>query len=112
MDASLFLKDVVLYSLQVGIVVGLAAFVPAALRLRVPAAKLAYWHILLAACLLAPLASPWKQRVADLGGVPVTATVVDVAPASAPAPAPRRFPFSASQIALAVLAAGAAARLG
>jgi TonB family protein len=110
MDASLFLKDLVLYSLQVGIVVGLAAFVPAALRLRLPAAKLAYWHILLAACLLAPLAGPWKQRVADFGGVSVTATVADVVPASAPAP--RRFPFSPSQIALAILAAGAAARLG
>ncbi|MGA3096634.1 MAG: M56 family metallopeptidase [Bryobacteraceae bacterium] len=114
MDASLFLKDVVLYSLQVGVVVGLAAFVPAALRLRLPAAKLAYWHILLAVCLLAPLASPWKQRVADLGGVSVTTTVVSVVPASVPAPAsaPRRFPFSLSQVALAVLAVGAAARLG
>jgi TonB family protein len=114
MDASLWLKDLALYSLQVGIVVGLAAFVPAALRLRLPTAKLAYWHILLVACLLAPLASPWKQQVVDLGGAPVTATVVDVAPASAPAPAPapRRFPFSLSQMALAVLAAGAAARLG
>ena len=110
MDASLFLKDVMLYSLQVGIVVGLAAFVPVALRLRLPAAKLAYWHILLAACLLAPLAGPWKQQVADLGGVSITATVVDAVPASAPAQ--RRFPFSTSQIALAVLAAGAAVRLG
>jgi TonB family protein len=93
-------------------VVGLAAFVPAALRLRLPAAKLAYWHILLAACLLAPLASPWKQKVADLGGVSVTTAVMEVVPASAPAPAPRRFPFSLSQVALAVLAAGVAARLG
>jgi TonB family protein len=112
MDASLFLKDLVLYSLQVGVVVGLAAFVPAALRLRLPAAKLAYWHILLAVCLLAPLASPWKQRVADLGGVSVTTTMVSVVPAPAPASAPRRFPFSLSQVALAVLAAGVGTRLG
>ncbi len=112
MDASLFLKDVALYSLQVGMVVGLAAFAPAALRLRMPAAKLAYWHILLAACLLAPLASPWKQKVADLGGVSVTTAAMEVVPASAPAPAPRRFPFSLSQMALAALAAGVATRLG
>jgi fucose permease len=76
MNASLFLKDLALYSLQVGIVVGLAAFAPAALRLRLPAARLAYWHILLAACLLAPLASPWKRQVADLGGVSVTTAAV------------------------------------
>jgi TonB family protein len=113
MNASLILKDLVLYSLQAGIVVGLAAFVPAALRLRLPAAKLAYWHILLAACLLAPLASPWKRQVEVMGVVGfTTAPVVDAVPAPAPPPAPPRFPFSPSQIALAVLAAGAAARLG
>ena len=41
------------------LLVGLAAFVPAALRLRLPGARLVYWHVLLAACLLGgPLTFP------------------------------------------------------
>ena len=42
------------YSMQVGLLVGLAAFIPNLLRLRLPSARLAFWQILLVACLLLP----------------------------------------------------------
>jgi TonB family protein len=107
MSANLIWANVVAYSLQIGLLVGLAAFVPAALRLRLPGARLVYWHVLLAACLLLPLVRPWKQEVA--GTVQVSTSVAVVVPAQ---PAPRRSLPPASEIALVVLAAGALVRLG
>jgi len=58
MNAGLLLNNLALYSLQVGLLVGLAAFLPTALRLRLPATRLAYWQLLLAACLALPPAKP------------------------------------------------------
>jgi TonB family protein len=110
MNAHLLLSNVAVYSLQTGLVVGLAGFVPAVLRLRAPGVKLAYWHILLAACLLLPVVRPWKQDVVDIGGAALPAAAMAIAPAApAPAPAPTR--FSQAEILLALLAAGAAVRL-
>lgn len=106
MSANLIWTNLVAYSLQIGLLVGLAAFVPAALRLRLPGARLAYWHFLLAACLLLPMVRPWKQEVA--GTVQVSTSVAVVVPAQ---PAPRRS-LPPSEIALLILAAGALARLG
>jgi len=63
MNYPLIWDNVVAYSLQIGLLVGLAAFVPSLLRLRLPAGRLAYWHILLGACLLLPAVRPWKQAV-------------------------------------------------
>ncbi len=59
MSVNLMWANLVAYSLQIGLLVGLAAFVPAALRLRLPGTRLVYWHVLLAACLLLPLVRPW-----------------------------------------------------
>ena len=64
MSTGLVWSNVIAYSMQVGVLVALAAFVPAALGLRIPRARLAYLHILLAACLLLPLVRPWRQEVA------------------------------------------------
>ena len=107
MSFNLMWANLVAYSLQIGLLVGLAAFVPAALRLRLPGARLVYWHVLLAACLLLPMVRPWKQEVA--GTVQVSTSVAVVVPAQ---PAPRRSLPPASEIALLLLAAGALARLG
>jgi TonB family protein len=107
MSVNLIWANLVAYSLQIGLLVGLAAFVPAVLRLRLPGAKLVYWHILLAACLLLPLLRPWKQEVA--GTVQVSTSVAVVVPAQT---APRRSLPPASEIALLLLTAGALARLG
>ncbi len=106
MSANLIWANLVAYSLQIGLLVGLAAFVPAALRLRLPGARLVYWHVLLAACLLLPMVRPWKQEPA--GAVQVSTSVAVVVPAQ---PVPRRS-LPPSEIALLLLAAGALARLG
>ena len=105
MSVNLIWANLVAYSLQIGLLVGLAAFVPAALRLRLPGARLVYWHVLLAACLLLPAVRPWKQEVA--GTVQVSTSVAVVVPVQ---PAPRRS-LPTSEIALLLLAAGALARL-
>jgi TonB family protein len=108
MSANLMWANVVAYSLQILLLVGLAAFVPAALRMRLPGARLVYWHILLVACLLLPMVRPWKQEVA--GTVQVSTSVAAVVvPAQPP---PRRSLPPTSEIALALLAAGALARVG
>jgi TonB family protein len=107
MNTTLIWDNLVAYSLQIGLLVGLAAFVPAVLRLRLPGARLVYWHVLLAACLLLPLVRPWKQEVITTS-VQVTAPVAMAVPVT---PAPRRG-IPRSEIALVLLAAGAVARLG
>src|SRR5260370_40178634 len=78
MNFQLVWDNLVAYSMQIGLLVGLAAFLPTALRLRLPASRLAYWHFLLAACLLLPAVRPSKQAVLTLTAyVPpaITATV-------------------------------------
>jgi TonB family protein len=94
------------YNLQIGLLVGLAAFVPAALRLHVARARLAFWQILLAACLLLPLFAPMKREVISISiQTPATITV----PAGSAAPVKHSIPRS--EIALGLFAAGVAARL-
>ena len=63
------------YSMQVGMLVGLAAFIPNLLRLRLPSARLAFWQILLVTCLLLPQVRPWKQDLIS-GDVQFTTTIV------------------------------------
>ena len=90
MNLQLIWDNLVAYSMQIGLLVGLAAFIPTALRLRLPASRLAYWHILLAACLLLPAVRPWKQAVITLSvfvPTPITAHVPS-RPAAAPALSP------------------------
>src|SRR6266566_1206352 len=107
MTTRLIWDNLVAYSLQIGLLVGLAAFVPGLLRLRLPRARLIYWHILLAACLLLPAVRPWKREAVS-GDVQVTTTILAVQPVQ---PVPRRS-VPPSAIALLVLAAGMAVRLG
>ena len=106
MNVQLIWGNLVAYSMQIGLLVGLAAFVPALLRLKAPHAKLAYWHILLAACLFLPALRPWKQEVLT-ASTPVLTTITDVAPMQ-PMPAT---PIPKSEIALIILAAGMVVRL-
>ncbi|MCX6633195.1 MAG: M56 family metallopeptidase [Candidatus Solibacter sp.] len=107
MNLQLVWENLVAYSMQIGLLVGLAAFIPAALRLRLPASRLAYWHILLAACLLLPAVRPWKQAVITL-----TAYVPAAIPAHAPSQPlpPPAMPLT--EIALMLLGAGMVIRLG
>ena len=107
MSTGLIFDNLAAYSLQIGMLVGVAAFVPTLLRLRQPGAKLIFWQILLAVCLLLPL-QPWKQ-VAATGTVEVTTVITAVQPVHYPAPAPT---MPRSEIALLLVLAGVAVRLG
>ena len=62
-----------------GLVV-VAVFVPLVLRLQAPRARLLFWHLLLAACLMLPLVRP-AQRTAANASVEVTSTSATIAPA-------------------------------
>jgi TonB family protein len=107
MTAKFFWDNLVAYSLQIGLLVALAAFVPAILRLRLPGAKLVYWHVLLAACLLLPVLGP-RAREADNSSVQISSTFALAAPTQ---PAPRHG-IPKSGMALLLLAAGVVVRLG
>jgi len=108
MSGGLLLNDLVLYSLQVGLLVGLAAFLPGALRLRLPGVRLAYWQLLLVACLALPLVRPWKQPVVAF----TFQNGVVAAPALGGVLAPAAPRFTQTDIALAILAVGILVRLG
>jgi len=68
MNGALLWTNFLAYCLQVGLLTGLVGWLPAALRMRSPKARLLFWHALLAACLLIPLVQPWRSEV-------ITATV-------------------------------------
>jgi TonB family protein len=101
MNPQLVWDNLVAYSLQIGLLVGLAAFIPTALRLRLPATRLAYWHLLLAACLLLPALRPWKQVALTLSTFVPAAVTARVPPRPDPALA-----LSPAAIALILLAVG------
>jgi protein TonB len=105
MSSGLLWSNIIAYSLQVGLLVALAAFVPAAVGLRVPRARLAYLHILLGACLLLPAVRPWREEIAA-GEIRMTTTILAVGQPAAPA----RAPLPVTEIALGILLIGAASR--
>jgi TonB family protein len=106
MSWRLLWDNFVTYNMQIGLVIGLAAFVPTVLRLRMPRARLMFWQILLAVCLLLPLLAPRKQSVV------VTPTpVVEAPPATAPMTTMPGRTLSRTQIAFAIFMAGIAVRL-
>ncbi len=102
---TLWWNNLLLYSVQIGMVVAAAAAVPALVGLRVPSARLAFWHAVLAACLLLPFVHPWRQQVIS-GDVSVSTTILAIGPVAAPAPA-----WSLSAVVLVALAAGVFLRL-
>jgi TonB family protein len=107
MNWRLLWDNFVTYGMQIGLLIGLAAFVPTLLRIRLPRARLAYWHLLLVTCLMLPLLAPRKQEV-------IVIRTSTVATPFIPAPVsmtPKRT-IPRSEIAFAILAAGIVARLG
>lgn len=68
MSASWWLGNLLAYSVQVALVVGVGGLAAAVLRLKQPRVMLAYWQALLAACLLLPLLEPWQRAVSAPGG--------------------------------------------
>ena len=96
------------YSLQIGLLVGIAGCLPALVRLRSPHARLAFFQTLLAVCVLLPALAPWKVE-----------TIAIVAPAreslavSAPTqPIPAHVSWDFPEAALTVVSIGIVVRLG
>jgi len=106
MSWQLVWDNFVTYNMQVGLLIGLAALIPAALRLRMPHARLTFWHVLLAACLLLPLLAPRKQQV-----IVVSTPAADAALPPAPLPGIPKPALPLGEIAFGILAVGIAARL-
>ena len=94
------------YSLQVGLLVGLTAFIPTVLRLRQPKAKLYFWYLLLVTCLALPALRPWSLREMVSASVQAPPPMLPMTPFQ-----PVNHTMPRSQMALLALAAGAAIRL-
>jgi TonB family protein len=109
MDTTQGLTNIVAYAVQIGLLVGIGAALPALLRLKSPAARLLYWQLLLVACLALPWVRTWRTEVIAVGDTAVVTTqLAGLAVASAPA----RFTIPpATELALWLLAAGMAVRL-
>jgi len=107
MTLNLVWNNLVNYCLQIGLLVGLAAMIPAALRLTMPRARLAFWHVLLVACVLLPMLAPRRYQVV-IASAQVSATTFATAMPARSATA-RVIPWN--QIALGLLGAGAMVRL-
>jgi TonB family protein len=100
MNTTLLLGNVLAWSLQIGLLVTLFGCGLAALRLKVPRARLLLWQLLLAASLLLPMAQPWRHPLVA-GSVQVVTAVVATVSNRVP-----KHSFSWNEIALFVLAAG------
>jgi len=107
MNTTLVWSNILAYSLQVGLLVAVGAFVPALARMRAAGARLLYWQLLLAACLLLPWVRPW-HREAIAADVSVTTVATSIAVSE---PAPARIHISPGELLLYLLAAGVVARL-
>ena len=106
MSNTLVWSNILAWSLQAGLVVGVGALAPEMLKLRMPRARLLYWQVLLVACLSLPWIRGWRQEVVT-GAIQVSTVITAAAAVSAPVR--RVIPFP--QIALWVLEAGIALRL-
>ena len=113
MTSSLWLNDLVSYSCQIALLVGAGAFLARALELRVPTATLAYWRVLLLACLLLPVFQPWKVSLQSSMAVLTNSeeqTVLPAAISSAPAAATSPVSWPLWQMSMWALVAGTVAR--
>jgi TonB family protein len=101
-------NNLLTYALQLGLLIGVAGWIPAALRLRSPKARLAFFQALLVACLLLPAIRPWKSETIAIAE---PMTPVQPVPVSGK-PAPQHTPIDPREVVFGVLAVGIAARLG
>ena len=109
MDMTQIWNNIVAYSLQIGLVVGVAAALPAILRLKTPHARLLYWQLLLVACLTLPGLRPWHSDMIVVNRAPVFA--LPTAMQASPTVTVRYVMPPFVEIALWLLAAGFAVRL-
>jgi TonB family protein len=117
MTARVLAANIGAFALQVAVLVAAAAALARVFRIDEPRAMLAYWRILLFACLVLPFCQPWTMVIPpSLTPAPVVMTT-----GSAPVPAESIAPAAARSVAwpigglavmvVMVVAAGIAARL-
>jgi TonB family protein len=109
MDTTQALTNIITYAVQIGLLVGIGAALPALLRLKSPAARLLYWQLLLVACLALPWLRTWRSEVVAVSNAPVVLTQL-AALSVASAPVRVAIP-SSGELALWLLALGVAVRL-
>ncbi len=109
MSLSLWLDNLVAYSIQIAVLISAGTLLDYVLRLRKPTILLHYWQLLLLGCFLLPGLQPWKQSVLQAGtavpgSVPLIATLTGQ-------PAARAVRFSAYETVALIIAAGTVLRL-
>lgn len=96
------------YNGQIALLVAVVALAPFVLRMHDPRARLVYWQIALAACLLLPLIQPWRRAVVAVSGEIVSGVTKSVSVPVSPA----RRSFPTREFILASLIAGMGIRAG
>ena len=112
MTASIWLRDVFSYGLQLTLIIATGAALAIAFRLREPTVTLAYWRTLLMACLMLPLCQPWlttEPLVAGTTWLLPDAAAVDVQ--EIPSPVVSSAPWPLAFLVLLALVTGIAMRL-
>jgi TonB family protein len=104
MTADTWVADLVAGWLQIGIITAVAALLLRLMPVRSPKTVLAYLQALLGVCLLLPAVEPWRAA-------PVTTRISASAASILRISTPSAAPVSASNVLLALIAAGIAARL-
>jgi TonB family protein len=97
------MNNIVAWSVQIAVLVGLAALLPSLVRMKMPDARLAFWQSVLVACLALPVMRPWRTATAA-GLITITSRVTGTSAA------PNSFHLSGAIWATALLA-GILARL-
>jgi TonB family protein len=112
MTTSIWVRDILSFSVQVAIVIGAGAALARIFRLRDPWTGLAYWRTLLIACLLLPLIQPWVPKVAPTFEGARRVETANAAFVSTPPIQPTTAPGlpSTERVVLMVLGSGIAAR--
>jgi TonB family protein len=100
MIASLLDDNLVRACLQIALVVLVAAPLPRALAVRSPATRLAFWRVVMVACLLAPLLQPRLPTASPAAAVRVAGGEVTVDPAGPGSPANEAPPSTAASVPL------------
>src|SRR5260221_7258530 len=82
-----FLDNLQSWAIQVFVIASIGALLPLIFRIRHPRSHLAYWHLLLAACLVLPAIQPWQHPIVLVSSSQPTAapTAVQIPGAAAAA---------------------------
>ena len=113
MTASIWFANIGAFALQLAVIIGVGVALSYVVRLERPRAALAYWRLLLLACLLLPLYQPWTAPAPSISSAVVTTTIPVrdaawlVAPPSIEAPS---IPWTLNELLLTSLLVGIAAR--